>query len=130
MLGSFKKRQEISSDTASYFLTKGWLDGERNIWAEFVYTREKYGERKAKLIFRSLLSNYKRLAVIDTKAYHLPAILPETRHIADELNLTHEIIEGNDSFIKQLLTGPWTDDRFLVIEPHHAITNQDLMVFG
>ena len=36
MLGSFKKRQEISAEAASYFLTKGWLDGERNIWAEYV----------------------------------------------------------------------------------------------
>lgn len=130
MLGSFKKRQEISAEAASYFLTKGWLEGERNIWAEYLYTREKYGERKAKIIFRSLLSNYKRLAVVDTKAYSLPDILPETRHIAHELNLNHEVIQGNDSFIRQLLTGPWLPVRFLVIEPNHAISNRDLMTFG
>lgn len=130
MLGSFKKRQEISAEAASYFLTKGWLEGERNIWAEYLYTREKYGERKAKIIFRSLLSNYKRLAVVDTKAYSLTDILPETRHIAHELNLNHEVIQGNDSFIRQLLTGPWLPERFLVTEPNHAISNRDLMTFG
>lgn len=44
LLGSFKRRQAIQSEQGTYFMTKGWLDGERNIWTEYRYVMERYGE--------------------------------------------------------------------------------------
>lgn len=127
ILGSTDKRQQIMKESASYFLTKGWMDGERNIWTEYVYACDKYGEPKAKEIFKSMLVHYKRLVIIDTGAYHIPSILSETQNIADTLGLKHEIISGTDTFLKQLLTGPWPKERFLIVPPNGQIKGSDVI---
>lgn len=129
MLGSVTQRKEVCSGCGTYFLTKGWLDGEKNLWAEYLYTVEKYGKKRAKRIMSVMLHNYERLGVLDTGAYCIEEILPETKKIAAELELRHEVLPGSDSYIRRLLTGPWEEKQFLLVKPGERIETEALMKF-
>lgn len=121
LLGSCEKRKEISNEMGTYFLTKGWLDYENNIWEEYQYTVKRMGKEKADRVYKIMLQHYKRLGVIDTGAYNLEEFLKESQLVAKDLKLTHEVIKGNLSYVEKLLTGPWDDD-FVVINPGESIS--------
>lgn len=121
LLGSCKKRKEVSEGEGTYFLTKGWLDFEKNIWAEYKDTVKKYGKSKADRIYKIILKHYKRLGVIETNSFNLEDFLEKTRIVAEDLNLKQEIITGTLRYIKKLLTGPW-DEEFVLIKPNETIT--------
>ncbi len=55
----------------TYFLTKGWLDGEQNIWWEYQYAIKKYGEETGKSIYAAALNQYRNLGILDTGAYSI-----------------------------------------------------------
>jgi hypothetical protein len=120
MLGSTENRKKVSEEMSTYFLTKGWLVYERNIWAEYLDTVKRMGKEKADRIFALMLRHYKRLGIVDTGAYDLNDFLEKTEVIADELKLKHQVIPGTLTFLKKLLTGPW-DENFIIINPGETI---------
>lgn len=115
LVGSVKKRTEYF---ATYFLTEGWLKGERNIWREYEECVKKYGARRAKWIFSAMLANYQNLALLDTGCIMRDALEEEVRKIADKLELQYVSIPGTLDYIKELLSGPWTEERFVTVPPH------------
>jgi len=121
LIGSCEKRKKISSEMGTYFLTKGWLDYEKNIWVEYQDTVKRYGKAKADEIYKIMLQHYKRLGVIETNAFNMEDFLEKTRQIAEDLKLKQEVIPGTLSYIKKLLTGPWDED-FILINPNETIT--------
>lgn len=126
MLGSYTRRLQITKEEGTYFLTEGWLKGERNIWEEFLHARKRYGEKRARQIFRAMLAHYKRLAIVDTGAYDLRELLPTTEMIAEELGLRHQLLPGSLTLLETLLTGPWEEQSFLIVPPHSTISSQQL----
>lgn len=126
LLGSCKRRMEISREYGSYFLTEGWLKGERNIWKEYEYTMDKYGEEMGKEIFQMMLGNYRSLALLDTGCYCMEKADAESRQIAERLKLEYRVLPATLDYMKKLLTGPWTDEEFLMIPPHSMVQGSDL----
>jgi hypothetical protein len=125
MLGSTENRKKISSEMSTYFLTKGWLVYEKNIWAEYLETVKRMGKEKADRIYSIMLRHYKRLGIVDTGAYDMEEFLKKTEPIADELKLKHEVIPGTLRFLKKLLTGPWDED-FVIINPGDTIKMENI----
>ena len=97
------------------------VEGERNLWVEYQYTIEKYGEETGKEIFDMMLNHYKSLGVIDTKCYDLDEVMPLCKEIADTLELNLKILDYPISYLEDLLTGPWDDDRFVITKPNSKI---------
>lgn len=121
LLGSCDKRKKVSNEMGTYFLTKGWLDYEKNIWIEYQDTVKRYGKAKADKIYKTILRHYERLGVIETNDFLIDDFLERTQQIAKDLNLKQEVIPGTLRYIKKLLTGPW-DREFVVINPNETIT--------
>jgi len=121
LLGSRDKRKEISGEMGTYFLTKGWLDYERNIWAEYRDSVKRMGREKTDRIYKLLLKHYERLGIIETGAYNLEDFLKTTEIISRELKLKHQVIPGTLAYLKKLLTGPW-DSEFVLIKPGEEIS--------
>lgn len=121
LLGSQQARKKISEETGTYYLTKGWLEFESNIWQEYQYAVKRYGKEKAERLFRQILNHYHRLAVIDTGAYEVSDFLELTEKIAETLKLSHQVIPGSTRYLKKLLTGPW-DQEFVIIPPGGVVT--------
>lgn len=125
LLGSREKRKEVSSEMGTYFLTKGWLNYERNIWFEYQHAVKRYGQVKADKIFYLILGHYERLGIIETGAFNLADLVERTKVIADGLKLKHQVIPGTLRYIKKLLTGPW-DEEFVVINPGEIVTMEHM----
>lgn len=121
LLGSCKKRKEICDEMGTYFLTKGWLDYEKNIWVEYQDTVKRMGKERADRVYKIMLQHYKRLGVINTGAYNLDGFLKESKLVAEDLKLTHEVINGSLTYIEKLLIGPWDDEDFIILNPGESI---------
>ncbi len=126
LLGSCKNRIEISRAYGTYFLTEGWLKGERNIWKEYEYSIQKYGEKTGNEIFKMMLGNYRTLALLDTGCYSMEKAGAEAERIAEALKLEYRVLPATLDYIKKLLTGPWTEEEFLIVQPRSMVQGADL----
>lgn len=124
LLGSLDVKRQYER---TYFLTKGWLDGEHNIWREYQYAVNKYGEETGRSIYSTVLSNYRNLGVLDTGAYDIAGIRGQTEEIAAELGLEHKILPATTRYLRKLITGPWPEDEFLIIPPGSEISAGQLV---
>jgi hypothetical protein len=126
LLGSVRNRTAISDEYAAYFLTDGWMRGERNLWVEYQYTADKYGESEAQNIMNLIYRHYRTLALLDSGTVPIGPLVESTKIIADTLKLEQKIIPATISYIELLLTGPWNGAAFIVKLPHETIVDEDL----
>ncbi|MDT3697932.1 MAG: DUF1638 domain-containing protein [Thermincola sp.] len=119
-LGGDKPRIMLENEAPSYYLTKGYLKNESNIWSEYTYCLNKYGPEKAKKVIQIMLNNYKRLIVIDTGAYEPEEIFEVTNKIAEEFGLAHNVTVGSLRIIYKAFREEWDED-FVIIEPGESI---------
>lgn len=126
LIGSVSQRLEIGQSDAAYFLTEGWLRGERNLWVEYQYALKKYGLKQAEEISRMMYGNYSTLEVLDNGVVPIQPLVAKTKIIADTLHLKQKILPASIDYIEELLLGPWPEDRFLVKAPGECVTVEDL----
>lgn len=128
LLGSAEARKEIER-LGTYFLTEGWLDHENNLWKEYQYTLEKYGEERGKRLFALMLKHYTDLVIIDTGCYNIKQFRDRAEEIASHLGLSLETVPGTTRYLEKLLTGPY-DHEFICIPPGKTVTMNDLYTKG
>ena len=121
LLGSDDRRREIG-ETGTYFFTRGWLLGEENMWNEYQFSVETYGEEAAKMIYDSMLAHYSRLGILDTGAYDLSELEATTQLMAETFELEHTVIPAGTAYIGDLLSGVWDPARFVITPPHSTVT--------
>ena len=114
------------AEPGTYYLTKGWIEVGDSPFSEYEQNVQRYGERRAKWIYRAMMGNYKRLALINTGQYELEKYREYTQRTAKQFGLRYEEIEGSDTLVKKMLYGPW-DDEFVVIEPGETFTLQQFL---
>lgn len=118
LLGSPKRRLGLSG---TYFLTEGWLEGEMNIWKEYRLCVSKYGEKRGRRIFQTMLAHYQNLALLDTGCRGCEKTEPEVKKTADALNLQYIKLEGTLDQIKELLASNWPEERFILVPPNSNV---------
>ena len=122
LLGSFEQRQ---SNPATYFLTKGWLDGERSVWDEYLHCVKRYGKEEAEEIMADMLGHYRFLAFVDSGMGDGNETGARVAEIASELKLEYARLDGTVSYLEDLFRGNWSDiNRFLTVEPFEVISTQ------
>lgn len=119
LLGSKENRERWKGGT--YFLTKGWLEGEFNIWKEYQSVLARYGPKRTERVYRVMLAHYKFLGLIDTGAFDVPGLIPQVQEIAAALKLELLILPGTDGYLKRFLAGPWDADNFVTVPPFTTI---------
>ncbi len=124
-LGSYERyRQEFSAESATYYLTKGWLESASNPLQEFRGYVERYGAARADWLMDQLYHNYKRLALVadnpeDMAAYRARA--QEVAQYCERWGMRYEEILGSPEFFQRLLKAA-TDlehagDDFVTVQP-------------
>ncbi len=128
LLGSKENKDSSSRQGGVYFLTKGWLAGEANIWNDYRAALDRYGPERTERIYRKMLAHYKFLGLIDTGAYDLPGLVPQAREICAALKLELLILRGNDLYLRRFFSGPWDAGSFVIVPPFTTIelTHLDL----
>ncbi|MDT3699916.1 MAG: DUF1638 domain-containing protein [Thermincola sp.] len=128
MLGSYEVRKKVQKEVGTYFLTKGWLEYERNIISEYEGCVLRYGQARALRVMKIMLNHYRRLMVIDTKAYQLDEILNKTESFAAAMGMQHEQYVGSMRFLNKLLAGPWGPEEFIILEPGRELAFADMRI--
>jgi len=128
LLGSFSRRETINEEHAAYYLTEGWLRGERNLWVEYQYCVDTYGCEVAEDIALEIFGHYRSLALLDTGITRIEDLVRATKTMAETLKLKQIVIPASDEYIVELLTGPWPQERFIVKAPHSVFESSDLLL--
>jgi hypothetical protein len=117
-------RQQVHAEPGTYYLTKGWIEVDNSLFAEYDRLIKRYGPAKAESILRLILKNYTRLAFINTGQYELERYREYARRMAERFGLRYEEIPGVMTLVQKMLFGPW-DDEFTVIPPGGSIRHED-----
>lgn len=125
LMGSMERRKAALEGGFGMFVTKSWLEHEKNTAAELERIQRTYAPERANRIIQAMYGNFDSLNVIDTDAYDVDAILPRTEALARQLNLKHRVVQGTTSYLEALLRSPHDPGRFIVIPPHSVVTEAD-----
>jgi hypothetical protein len=112
---------QCQAEPGTYYLTKGWIEVGDTPFADYERALQRYGKERAEKIYKLMMGNYRRLALINTGQYELEEYRDYTRRTAEKFGLRFEEIEGSDTLLRKMLHGPW-DDEFVVIEPGEIFT--------
>jgi hypothetical protein len=113
-------RAQSRQEPGTYYLTKGWIEAGDSPFEEYKQMAEKYGKARADRIIALLLSNYRRLALINTGQYELERYRDYARTKADSFGLRFEEIKGSDDLVRKMIEGPW-DGEFVVVAPGETV---------
>jgi hypothetical protein len=127
-LGSGEKRNEYGMDT--YFFTKGYLRGEKNVITEHYHYVKRYGEERALRLSKKIMEHYRRFVVVDTGAFEVQPVTDEASKVAKLLEIPVVQADGDLRLIEGLLSGNWSPENFLLIPPGETITFKDSMRAG
>lgn len=120
-------KAQHDAEPGTYYLTKGWIEVADSPFSEYDRMVERYGETKARSLMDRMLSNYTRLALINTGQYELERYREYCRSAAERFGLRFEEIPGSNALLKKLLHGPW-DDEFVVVPAGETITYLDFKI--
>lgn len=128
MMGSLAVRREFADIYRAFYLTRGWMDGEANLVADYARTVEKYGEELGCEIFGAMLDHYENLAFVDTGTYDIEALARETDEFCTMFDMGQVVAPGDLSLLVDLLTGPWTSEKFIVKLEGETFTESDMLL--
>jgi hypothetical protein len=125
ILGSYQAyRREFDQEPATYYLSKGWLEGGSTPLQEHQEMIEKYGEKKAEWLMDTQYHNYKRLALIVQNSVDLETYRPAALEVArycERWGLRYEELVGTDAILLRLVEIAagldQADENFLVVPP-------------
>lgn len=130
ILGSYRSyRREFDKEPATYYLSKGWLEGGSHPLQEHKQLVEKYGGEKAGWLMDYQYHNYKRLALIVQNAQDLEAYRPAAQEVArycERWGVRYEEIVGSESMLRRLVEIAagldQADEDFLIVPPGGTLT--------
>ncbi|HSH09845.1 MAG TPA: DUF1638 domain-containing protein [Oceanipulchritudo sp.] len=126
-LGSKERYSAIQkAEPGTYWFSPGWCRGKRvpgpdhmtRLEAEY---REKFDDEEdveyLMEVEREKYAHYKVAAYTDLGDGPVEESIKDTRVAADFFGMEFVHHEGDDSLLRELLTGPWDDERYLVVPP-------------
>lgn len=130
ILGSYAAyRQEFDKEPATYYLSKGWLEGGSTPLAEYQELIEKYGQEKADYLMDYQYRNYKRLALIVQNESELKKYRPAAKDVArfcERWGFRYEELVGSDSMLRRLVEVVMklelVDEDFILVPPGGLLT--------
>jgi len=129
LLGSLYTHEDLlHQEKGTYFLTGGWMEGERTVFSEYRRAREKYGEQKARRVMATIFDSYRRLVFISTghprEAEHYAA----GQELAEQLGLEFFALSGRDAWLQRIVNGPWDGESFIAKAPGEPLREVDFGV--
>ncbi|WP_224957791.1 DUF1638 domain-containing protein [Geomonas subterranea] len=126
LLGSrYTHESLMAEEKGTFFLSGGWLEGERTIFSEYRRVRDKYGEAKAKRVMAEMFDAYRRLLFIRTSHPREDEHVATGQELALLLGLEYRELSGRRAWLARIVNGPWDGDSFLEFEPGSVVSEAD-----
>ena len=121
LMGSQKRRQAFSDAHHCIYLTKGWFEAGSNIVDQYQQTLEQYDEEMARYVLEQMYAHYENMAFLDTGLYDVPELQRKTCETCEMLGLKQIVEPGTLEFVRDLVRGPWPEERFVTVKPHARV---------
>lgn len=119
---------DFEKKVGTFYLSCGWMITEKSILSEHNRIALKYGEKKAFSVLNRMYDNYKKVLFIKTNCSNEEETVLQSKEIAKLINVEHEIIEGETTFIEKIVKGNWEDENFINIPPFGVLKEEDFWV--
>ncbi len=134
-LGSYQRyRQEFAAESATYYLTKGWLESGSNPLQEHQRYVQRYGAAKADWLMDQLYHNYKRLVLVADSQEDLEAYRERAQEVArycERWGMRYEEILGSPDFFRRLIQAAAEPERasddFVVVQPDGELRQEQFL---
>jgi hypothetical protein len=137
-LGSYQRyQQEFKFQSATYYLTKGWLESGSNPLQEYQGYVKKYGLIKANWLIDSLYHNYKRLVLVahsqaDLQAYRGKAM--EVAKFCERWGMQYQEILGSSEYFEHLIQVALLQEQpgedFILVPPGGELRQDQFLRFA
>ncbi|MEW5868240.1 MAG: DUF1638 domain-containing protein [Chloroflexota bacterium] len=135
LLGSYRAYQhQFDTSSATYYLSKGWLESGSNPLQEYETYVAKYGEGQANWLMDQQYRNYKRLAFVAHSLNDLQKYRPKARQVAaycERWGMQYEEIQGSDAYVRRLVelasVLEQADKEFIVVPPGGILQQQQFL---
>jgi len=112
----------VQEEKGTYFLTGGWLEGERTVFTEYRRVRDKYGEKKALRVMSTMFDAYRRMVFIHTGHPRESEHIATGKELAGLLGLEFMERSGDNAWLASIVNGPWDEERFITLAPGETLT--------
>ncbi len=124
-LGSPSRYQEVFREKpGTYYLTPGWIAEKKDplgVLEEYV---PKYGRETAQWVMEEELKHYTHIALIDTGVEEMAPLRERAMENAAVLKKQYEEIPGSLDYFRELLRGPYTEEKFLRLRLGERFTQE------
>lgn len=126
LLGSSYSHQSLlQEERGTFFLSGGWLEGERTVFSEYRRVREKYGEAKARRVMATMFDAYRRMVFIRTGHPREEEHSATGQELASLLGLEYREVGGRRAWLQRIVNGPWDEEAFVTAAPGQTLTEAD-----
>ncbi|MBU2054311.1 MAG: DUF1638 domain-containing protein [Proteobacteria bacterium] len=108
----------------TYYLTPGWIAEKKDplgILEEYV---SRYGQETAQWIIEEELKHYTHIALINTGVEETAPLRARAMENAAILNKQYEEIAGSLDYFRELLRGPYTEEKFIHLRLNDHFTQE------
>ena len=124
-LGSPARYQEIfHSKPGTYYLTPGWLAEKKDPLGIIEEQVPKYGRETARWVVEEELKHYTHIALINTGVEDIAPLRARAMENATALNKQYEEIPGSLDYFRELLFGPYSEEKFLRLRLGESFTQE------
>jgi hypothetical protein len=124
-LGSPGRYQEIfRSRPGTYYLTPGWIAEKQDLLGLIEEQTPRYGRDTAQWMIEEELKHYTHIVMIDPGGEDIEPLRARGKENAITLNKQYEEIPGSLDYFREILYGPYREDKFFRLRPGEQFTQE------
>jgi hypothetical protein len=124
-LGSPSRYQEVfRQKPGTYYLTPGWIAEKKDPLGILEENAAKFDQETAEWVMEEELKHYTHIALIDTGVEEMAPLRARAMENAEILKKRYEEIPGSLEYFRQIVSGPYNDDKFLCLKLGEAFTQE------
>lgn len=100
-------------ERGTFYLSGGWMEGERTLFSEHQRAVARFGPAKALRVLHTMLGAYQRFVFLGTDHPRRGAREREARELSALVGLPLDVVEARRGRLERLVNGPWDGPEFL-----------------
>jgi hypothetical protein len=124
-LGSPSRYQKLFREKpGTYYLTPGWVADNQDPLGLIEEYVPRYGQETAQWVIEEELKHYTHIALIDTGVEEMAPLRERAMENSAVLKKQYEEIPGSLEYFRELIRGPYMEEKFLRLRLGEAFTQE------
>lgn len=111
----------VSPEKGTFYLSGGWMEGERTLAAEHRRATARFGEARARRILKTMLDPYRRFTFVRTDHPRRSEREEDAARLSGLVGLPMATLDGDPSRLERLVNGPWKEPEFVRVAPGEPV---------